>query len=1178
MSHGLVSSLVRPGSFAAFLVAMTACEAPGPPASVPEVGQRIGTTDLESRLRSRARLEGDIELEPRELPAPPGLSRTARESSDPATTGLIGPDAAIEIARSLVDEQTAPLAPLGPPGDPSGSSGRVPRPVVRDYIAGRTALASGDPAAALGPLESAVRGGGGRSAWSAFAEALDGVGRRGDGFAIRREMVRRGWADPDLAIRHVDELVQRGMVDEAIAVAAASTCTAGSPLDRARMALLLELTLEQVGRGPTASMLRRAMASDPRVDLGSIAASQPALVAGFWRRAGDDAATNGNVGDASRCWQLAESTDPSTPVGHERLGWAALALGRDASLQVLVLDTLDRTDTAVGDLLRSALAVEADLGALAPILVERLEDDPSRRHVAEALGILDPELARSTFERLLVRGGERAFVGPLVELSWPEGPEAAWRAAGIGATVGTMDVVADRMLRGPWEARSLLDALDERIEMLEEAGDARDLRIIGAEVARLLADTTRARRLLAGVADEDPVAGLVRARLAIDDGDPIALLSIEPRHAEVAAERIEGLLASGEPEAALGATREALRAFPADPRLLAVRGLVRSRFDGRSEEALADLETGWRLGQRGPETMLELVRSATAADRFEAERLRGILETDPTFRRFEDADRAIAMGDADLGISLLLSSLDDPAWRSAAMARLLAAWRTSGRVDEGRMWLAERLAESPGDPVLRDASFALERAIEGPRNTAIELRDRLDRRPDGLTRRHLELVLAEIPESRSEWARLVRDRIERLPEGASKDLRRLELLELSSPGPADGDEARSLFARLAEAELPDGMRRRAVRLAGGLAEEGGREFLLGIQASGAPSGKGLEPGFVVALVQALGGEAARPLLEDSAPIESTLLGQPDWREEAFAAFERGDLEVPDLAEVLRHGVRGLDPATADATVVRAFVVSAAVAGSSPGEVVALLEAADRHGWDLHAAWEVDGGSTIGLAPPFVEIAGDVSLVGAEDVAVRILEEAVDRDPRDAVALNNLGYALLELGRFEEAEEMLEASLAIDPESTSTLDSLGWLRYAQGRFDPEDPEHALSLLTRSVRGRTAEGRTLSSEVLLHLGDASWRAGRQTEAVDAWNAIVGGSAEPVADQRSEIFDGYQRDSWGGILVPSAEIAERIEGRWRTAARRRLEALAAGEDPPLSPTIAELRSGGRRTPEPD
>ena len=71
-----------------------------------------------------------------------------------------------------------------------------------------------------------------------------------------------------------------------------------------------------------------------------------------------------------------------------------------------------------------------------------------------------------------------------------------------------------------------------------------------------------------------------------------------------------------------------------------------------------------------------------------------------------------------------------------------------------------------------------------------------------------------------------------------------------------------LFARLVGAELPDGMRRRAVRIAGGLAEEGGREFLLGIQASVAPSGKGLEAGFVVALVQALGGEAARPILEE----------------------------------------------------------------------------------------------------------------------------------------------------------------------------------------------------------------------------------------------------------------------------------------------------------------------------
>ena len=60
-----------------------------------------------------------------------------------------------------------------------------------------------------------------------------------------------------------------------------------------------------------------------------------------------------------------------------------------------------------------------------------------------------------------------------------------------------------------------------------------------------------------------------------------------------------------------------------------------------------------------------------------------------------------------------------------------------------------------------------------------------------------------------------------------------------------------------------------------------------------------------------------------------------------------------------------------------------------------------------------------------------------------------------------------------------------------------------------------------------------------------------------------------RRLAALDSYQIEAWGGVLVPSIELQERLEGRYIENARRRLEAVAAGEEPPTAPTRAERES---------
>ena len=93
--------------------------------------------------------------------------------------------------------------------------------------------------------------------------------------------------------------------------------------------------------------------------------------------------------------------------------------------------------------------------------------------------------------------------------------------------------------------------------------------------------------------------------------------------------------------------------------------------------------------------------------------------------------------------------------------------------------------------------------------------------------------------------------------------------------------------------------------------------------------------------------------------------------------------------------------------------------------------------------------------------------------------------------------------------------------------------------------------------------------MHLGDSAWRSGRQSDAVRAWKSILETGSAGVTARRIEALDSYQIEAWGGVLVPSIELQERLEGRYIKAARRRLEAVAAGEEPPTTPTRADRDS---------
>ncbi len=92
------------------------------------------------------------------------------------------------------------------------------------------------------------------------------------------------------------------------------------------------------------------------------------------------------------------------------------------------------------------------------------------------------------------------------------------------------------------------------------------------------------------------------------------------------------------------------------------------------------------------------------------------------------------------------------------------------------------------------------------------------------------------------------------------------------------------------------------------------------------------------------------------------------------------------------------------------------------------------------------------------------------------------DPRNADALNALGYMLAQQGkRLSEARDYVGQALELKPDSPAVLDSMGWVLYRQGKAT-----EALEYLRR------AYALDEDAEISGHLAEALWSLGRRDEA--------------------------------------------------------------------------------------
>ena len=110
-----------------------------------------------------------------------------------------------------------------------------------------------------------------------------------------------------------------------------------------------------------------------------------------------------------------------------------------------------------------------------------------------------------------------------------------------------------------------------------------------------------------------------------------------------------------------------------------------------------------------------------------------------------------------------------------------------------------------------------------------------------------------------------------------------------------------------------------------------------------------------------------------------------------------------------------------------------------------------------------------------------------DQAEEYFRQVIKDDPRNATALNYLGYMLADRGtRLEEALQLVRRAVAMDPQNGAYLDSLGWAYFKMGKYE---------LAEENLR-KAVERMSSDPTVHDHLGDLYQKTGRLRQAVTQW----------------------------------------------------------------------------------
>jgi len=257
------------------------------------------------------------------------------------------------------------------------------------------------------------------------------------------------------------------------------------------------------------------------------------------------------------------------------------------------------------------------------------------------------------------------------------------------------------------------------------------------------------------------------------------------------------------------------------------------------------------------------------------------------------------------------------------------------------------------------------------------------------------------------------------------------------------------------------------------------------------------PDAAPALVEALAGllrDQKRP--GDAAALTAKFMSD-NPESDAFLILHVGSLlaqQAPNDAEkLLRDGLLRFPESTALA----GFAAQYFASRDNPKESVAIIK--------TFLASNGETAEQLYVLSGFQIAAGDAAGSNAT------LQRALQIMPNHIGANNDLGFFWADEGKnLDQAQAMIQKALDNQPDNPAYVDSMAWVFYKRGQFDKAIPqfERAIAL---------PDGR--EPDILAHLGDTLFRAGRRADAIARWHDARDGipdNAKPPYDKLRTYLD--------------------------------------------------------------
>ncbi|NNC55763.1 MAG: tetratricopeptide repeat protein, partial [Pseudomonadales bacterium] len=129
-----------------------------------------------------------------------------------------------------------------------------------------------------------------------------------------------------------------------------------------------------------------------------------------------------------------------------------------------------------------------------------------------------------------------------------------------------------------------------------------------------------------------------------------------------------------------------------------------------------------------------------------------------------------------------------------------------------------------------------------------------------------------------------------------------------------------------------------------------------------------------------------------------------------------------------------------------------------------------------------------------------------DASIAELRKLLKEQPDDSVALNALGYTLVDrTSRYREGYRLIRKALQLDPNNPAIIDSMGWAEYRRGNLDD-----AITYLER------AYVLVRDPEIAAHLGEVLYVQGQTEQALEIWEQAL--SENPEAKVLREVMQKF------------------------------------------------------------